>query len=281
MTAIVMHFTVSGTSEMIFLYWFPQLYNFHFVYRTDPVFDLPSVCEACLRWSPGYLSRLLDVVNAFPGIYQPCLKICSFYFIHMLSVNSSKFWTLYCCIYIIHPTGRRYLTLLNSSLNFQSAVQYESTFVSKIYAKYCQSLRNLQWWITNLLTACTVFIRVEVLFRIEAPCWFWKEIIFFPTWNLLTVTFCHRLQNLVWKLRWAKWLRMFNVLDLLAHAQLYSCAAPVVYWSFDLLKRGTLQNLVLTPGASLRINTVSGWKIEIFTFYSSCSHADCIKASNG
>ena len=30
-----------------------------------------------------------------------------------------------------------------------------------------------------------------------------------------------------------------------------------MYWSFDFLKRGTPQNLVLAPGASIQINTIN------------------------
>ena len=48
---------------------------------------------------------------------------------------------------------------------------------------------------------------------------------------------------------------MFNLLDLLAH-KLFSSAAPVMYSSFGFLKRGTPRNLVLAPGASIRINMV-------------------------
>ena len=72
----------------------------------------------------------------------------------------------------------------------------------------------------------------------------------FPTWYLLTVTFCHMLLISGTKtLGWLSWLRMFNVLDLLAHNNI-SClrAVPIMYWSFEFFKRGTPSKFALSTG---------------------------------
>ena len=102
----------------------------------------------------------------------------------------------------------------------------------------------------------TVFIRIEAPSRIEVPPCFSKEIFKkIPTSHLLTVTFVTCFQYFVGIFLGDRNVSMFNVL-FMCRIIITVCSANsvLVFWIF--LKETPPQNLVLTPGTSIWINTV-------------------------